>query len=370
MRQLTDELKLPWHEYWGFLNSFSNLKNQEGLAKLEVYLEQKKLIGLLDSQKKCAISIKLEQQSRLANTFSVVKNSPTFFQKLDVFLELVEAIHRLLDLNDNLLSSKFATFKAGITELLIDTFALKRTLANYMNVILDLCRLETIPTQIYFNLYKTSKIVLELLNCSDYYKEFSPPNNKLGKTQTRPLSLLNNNRVKKIDKPKEAPNPFQMRLTKASLDFSDEEDEENDLPLSDQEENDIQNIFSARKEESRMKVEILAAQMNDSMKIRSADSDNEDTYSLNNIQVKKFVGFKKPANLQGLSTANSQTAFKLFMFGDAPSKLDRAVYLAIKDINLDLNQFKLLAEWYKYMDSCNKKEMNDWKTPMRRQIQF
>ena len=369
MRQLTDELKLPWHEYWGFLNSFSNLKNREGLAKLEVYLEQKKLIGLLDSQKKCAIGIKLEQQSRLSNTFSVVKNNPTYFQKLDVFLELVEAIHRLLDLNDNLLSSKFAAFKSGLTELLIDTVTLKHTLANYMKVILDLCRLENIPTQIYFNLYKTSKIVLDLLNCDNYFKQFSPRNNRLDKNKTQPLSLLNINQVKKIEKPKEALNPFQMRLTKPSLDFSDEEDEENDSPLSDQEEYDTENIFPARKEES-MKVEMLTAQMNDSMKIRNADSDNEDTYSLNIVQVKKFVGFKKPANLQGLSTTGSQNAFKLFMFGDAPSKLDRAVYLAIKDINLDLNQFKLLHEWYKYMDSCNKKEMNDWKTPMRRQIQF
>ena len=50
--------------------------------------------------------------------------------------------------------------------------------------------------------------------------------------------------------------------------------------------------------------------------------EESEDYILNSVSMKKpvFVGFKKPADNKGICKNNSQQ-FKLFMYGDAPSKL-------------------------------------------------
>jgi hypothetical protein len=100
-----------------------------------------------------------------------------------------------------------------------------------------------------------------------------------------------------------------------------------------------------------------------------ADSEDE-SYTLNNIENLKpvFNGFKKPADIKGICKTNQPK--NLFMYGDGPSKLDRAVYFAIKNIAENLEDYSLLSEWYSFMNTCNNKEMNNWKTPMRRNIHF
>ena len=81
-------------------------------------------------------------------------------------------------------------------------------------------------------------------------------------------------------------------------------------------------------------------------------------YVLNSVNMKKFVDIK------GICKNNNQQ-FKLFMYGDAPSKLDRAIYFAIKDVTENLEEYLLLNDWYSYISTCNEQEMSKWKTPMR-----
>lgn len=94
---------------------------------------------------------------------------------------------------------------------------------------------------------------------------------------------------------------------------------------------------------------------------------DDESFSLNSVENKKpsFAGFKKPAEIKG---AFKTTSYKLFMFGETPSKLDRAVFLAITDIGQNLEKHVLLREWYEFMSNCNKSEMNAWKTPMRKKF--
>ena len=72
----------------------------------------------------------------------------------------------------------------------------------------------------------------------------------------------------------------------------------------------------------------------------------------------------RPAN-QFLTNILSRKQ-KIFIHGDTPSKLDRAVYLAIQDAKSeDLSKFSLLNEWLDYMRYCNPQEMQQWKTPKK-----
>jgi len=40
-RNLAEEYQVPWKEYWPFLKDFVDFRTDEGLTKLEKYLEQK-----------------------------------------------------------------------------------------------------------------------------------------------------------------------------------------------------------------------------------------------------------------------------------------------------------------------------------------
>ena len=58
-----------------------------------------------------------------------------------------------------------------------------------------------------------------------------------------------------------------------------------------------------------------------------------------------------------------------YIHGEAPTKLDRAVFLAMEMSEIANNcrvQFPLLSDWYQRVKSCNKTEMQQWKTPMRK----
>ena len=77
--------------------------------------------------------------------------------------------------------------------------------------------------------------------------------------------------------------------------------------------------------------------------------------------------FLRPQNKQFLATSTlPKKQQKIFMYGDAPSKLDRAVYLAIQDAKPEeIGMFSLLNEWLDYMRYCNPQEMQQWKTPKK-----
>lgn len=40
-RDLAEECQVPWKEYWPFLKDFVDFRSDEGVAKLEKFLEQR-----------------------------------------------------------------------------------------------------------------------------------------------------------------------------------------------------------------------------------------------------------------------------------------------------------------------------------------
>ncbi len=201
VRQLTDEMKLPWSEFWAFLNGYTDLKTKQGLLKLEIYLEQKKLLSILEFQEKTAKSIKLDhdQQPQL-NYFnpSIVNAKNTgLIQALDEFCKNIEQLKKTLDLSENVLSFKFEQFAknlkldmnvnktkfvhidtSGTDEINLDE--LRENLERYMNTVIEVCKINKDSTQCYFDIYKTSKAIFELLHFGDMYKvlTFSPVDKK------------------------------------------------------------------------------------------------------------------------------------------------------------------------------------------------
>lgn len=193
LRELTSEMNLPFSEYWGFLDHYLNLKSPEGLCSLEIYLRQKKLIGLIDGQLKLAQVI---LNDRLNNNSGHERDAEDtgkrLAQKLDEFVLLTCNLRDVrLDLKENQLSHRFERFvkaaadvaKTDLQLLLIgaryeagnglsdDDLSIYESVAKYMTAIIELCRLDS-SSKCYFNLYKTSKHILELLNCNHSFEEF------------------------------------------------------------------------------------------------------------------------------------------------------------------------------------------------------
>jgi len=54
-RDLAQEFKVGWNEYWPFLDTFTNLASQDGLQKLEDYLK-KRFLGAWQQQNDCDVS--------------------------------------------------------------------------------------------------------------------------------------------------------------------------------------------------------------------------------------------------------------------------------------------------------------------------
>ena len=103
-------MQLPWSEFCAFLNGFSNLKTKQGLLKLEVYLEQKKLQSILDFQKRTAHLIKLDQAACFINQFVPKKNHTELVQALDELVAIIDELKNAVDLKENLLSLKYEEF--------------------------------------------------------------------------------------------------------------------------------------------------------------------------------------------------------------------------------------------------------------------
>jgi len=202
VRQLTDEMKLPWSEFWAFLNGFTDLKTKQGLLKLEIYLEQKKFLSILEFQMKTAKSIKLEcdqpPQLNYFNPTIINAKSSELVQILDELCETIGKLKKVLDLNENVLSLKFEQFAKGLKPdktsnekkfAPVDNISieevnleeLKKILQDYMNIVIAVCKINKDSTQCYFDIYKTSKSIFELLHFEDMYRAltFSPVDKKM-----------------------------------------------------------------------------------------------------------------------------------------------------------------------------------------------
>ncbi len=433
---------MPWSEYWSFLDAYCNLQDREGLDKLEIYFQQKKFQQVLDSQIRAT---QAHVNDLNGDGGSLNHDVEHLISKLKLFIQYAEQLKGNLDLKENQLSSRYERFakfmkenpnknlsdllKTGSSDdsdlLLSDPsglhqaeLAINDTLTRYMSVIIELSRIDK-SSRSYFNLYKTSKVLLEMANCQELYDSFylSPM------FQNRTVSLTSDASVRNSQQKSAnvARANFMGNLPK-SISFDDEEEEERDLskkkqastngirikPASlDEEEEDDENenrqMFDA--EDSLIEDIYEQKQSNDdddeldfltnAFKANRLDSvTSPDPVVVNKPKTNKnpfggssnaveFVNAKEnrqPGTNQNVKTANFEQPAgasikksaatvvanaQLFVFGDAPSKLDRAVYLAIQELN-ERARYPLIADWFDYMKNCKQSEMQQWKTPARK----
>lgn len=93
--------------------------------------------------------------------------------------------------------------------------------------------------------------------------------------------------------------------------------------------------------------------------------DDEDDYKLNSVESKELKTINRFIQSTLVKSKNNQLDMnKLFMFGETPSKLDKAVYLAIQGVDINSNIYPKLFRWYNYMKS-KQSDMNSWRTPTK-----
>jgi hypothetical protein len=178
IRQISDEMNVPCCEYWSFLNSYVTLKNKEGLQKLDTYLRQKRIEKLFDTQMKVAINIIKED-----------RREKLIIRRLEDLLNIIKTLKDHLDIKDNVLSPLFEDFlkksnqtttndyfncKISNDPPVVDENHFKNVneqLQQYMTIVIELSKLDK-TSMCYFNLYKTSKTVIQLLNCSPSFECF------------------------------------------------------------------------------------------------------------------------------------------------------------------------------------------------------
>lgn len=405
---MTDEMNMPWNEYWWFLGSFCDFKKHEGLSKLETYLDQKKLQAIVE-----------QQAQSVQNMLKEKLNDYLIVNKLNEFLNVVDELKKTLDLRENQLSSRYESFLKTMKQTAQQTSLplsitkkdtpnqddltsekiINDTLTQYMTVIIELSKLDK-TTKCYFNLYKTSKTVLELLSCQKLFEQFylSPVFNQKYAVSSASVSQqpqqndlsksLITNRISHEKKSND-----RMRLERGLFNNSSDEEDEEDADDVNESYEDQDEVKSNQDKIDELSAMLEAQTMNDqddddlnqliskmSLKAtndldRQETKENISTNTEDNLKyVHKDTPFRKPvypySYTNGTSFSsnnnNSNQKFKLFMFGDTPSKLDRAVFLALQDIKIDLNYYPILNEWYNYMKSCDQNEMVHWTSPMKK----
>ena len=151
---------------------------------------------------------------------------------------------------------------------------------------------------------------------------------------------------------------------RTTLHYSSSDEEENDEEKEDYQDEDedlteiINSSFLANQNLNNLNM--LVSQMS----LKSEETDKNE--SKENVDVYKDTPLRKTMDSYLYNNNNANSNFKLFMFGDTPSKLDRAVYLAIQDIKIDLKYYPILNEWFSYMRKCDQNEMIQWKSPMKK----
>jgi hypothetical protein len=447
LRRITEDLHLPWAEYWAFLDSYCNFQSHEGLDKLEIYFRQRRSQQVLDAQVSAIQTFRSERTIQVTAFATVEQPSLTtdhLVIKLDAFLKLVEQLRAGLDLRENQLSGKFERFVKFMEEnqttdlssltgfggangetdgpdsdLLSEAcfshhseLAVNDTLRRYMSVIVELSRTDT-SSKCYFGLYKTSKQLLDLLNCQKLFESFylSPVyRQKTGGGESvvstsKPLDINRSRRVKfgadlvksisfdsdededesstaRHNRPKKAAGAHRHAdLDEEDDELKDEEDaEDNDDAnnMLDAEDSRIDDIY----EDSQGVNDDDLDQLTSAMQASSVKSPTEiaATAKLRPSLLKNnpFGGSSDHEVLNGsqrtvtergvpyrAATESAAHSSSLFVYGDVPSKLDRAVFLAIQELK-ERSRYPLVTVWYDYMKNCKQSEMQQWKTPMRK----
>jgi hypothetical protein len=425
LRKITDELHLPWSEYWSFLDAYCNFQGKEGLDKLEMYFRQKKFQQILEAQQRSTQSLIGDLTSN-----NKTHESEHLLTKLNSFIHYVDQLKSNLDLKENQLSPKYERFvnfmkdhqntnlsdllKSGEdlnanSDLLNDPNVshhneINSTLTRYMSAIIELSRIDK-SSKCYFNLYKTSKVLLEMLNCQELFNSFylSPV------FQNRTVYMTSNMKNGQQRDVNAARARFMGNVAK-SISFDDDEDDDpkknrptnghrttSDIELN-EEDDDSENkqiMFDAEDSQIDDEHDQKKSKDDDLDVLTSAMQANRLVTSPDQAPKPKTNGFKNPFGGGSLSQElvaakeNSQPSVnlnlknnsealgsskktttgpinsQLFVFGEAPSKLDRAVYLAIQDLK-DRSRYPLIAQWYDYMKNCKQSEMQQWKTPARK----
>ncbi|RNA15256.1 ankyrin repeat and LEM domain-containing 2, partial [Brachionus plicatilis] len=355
LRKMTDEMNLPWSEYWAFLDSYCNLKSPDGHEKLEIYLNQKKILNILNSQISSIQTILNDRANN--NNFKSENNEENMFMSY---------LKQFLTIADNFLSLKFEKFlkirkfcekkSNAILEENFDDKQIIDSFTQYMSIVIELSRLDK-TSKCYFNLYKSSKDLLNTLNLFKFFENFhmSPIFKKIisCSSASRPLSNTTNISTWAMRDPAKKPN----KLRKALFNESDDEDEEPKVSDNDSEEEncfgdaDDSVIDQLGKNQIKDDMDLLAMKLNSNF---LNDSEPKTRKSLNPFEyrkkneeetfsVKKSSSFRRPMDVGN----------KLFMYGDSPSKLDRAVFLAIQDSKIDQNKYRMVKLYEKLLKSKN-----------------
>ncbi len=410
-RKVTEDMNVPFHEHWSFLgDTFLDIKTRDGLEKIEIYLKQKLFQNILESQKKIANEIKNEIQAKP----SLITSNSKILEELTSFLDIIELLKKKFELKENVLTEKYEIFyrlmqvystksqslrlpikfnsiktkSSSIPKDLIEDneqdfyeYLINDLLSKYVANVIELSRLDKTGRS-HLNLYKPLKVLLELINAQQIFEHFYL-------TPAFKRTFITNHRIDKFaiksklsfdieeDGEEKKPNEnfrTNIRSTKEDLDDEDNDDENNyddaevslleELPTSSHNNNNDNDDLS----------DFLSKKLG-AIKLDA----NENHIPLTNITNNPFGGagllntrktedtnFLRPStNNQFLERLLTKKQ-KLFMHGDAPSKLDRAVYLAIQDVSQEnFKNLNLLAEWLDYMKYCNPQEMQQWKTPKK-----
>lgn len=377
LRKMTDEMNLPWCEYWAFLDSYCNLKSADGQEKLEIYLNQKKVLNIFNSQ---IDSIQAILNDRVNNNDLKSENNEEnlFVSFLKEFLIIAAQLKLVLDLKENLLSSKFEKFvkikkfsekqQNFVGGKNLDEENIMEMLNQYMSIVIELSRLDK-SSKCYFNLYKSAKDLLNVLNVFKFFENFhmSPVFKKIIKYSSASKPLLNTTNISPwtMRDPDKKPN----RLRKALFNESDDEDEETNVYDTDSDEDnsygdtDDSVIDQINKNKIKDDMDMLTIKLNSNfineIKPKSQNNLNPFGSRIHNdgesFSINKNNSFRRPMEVGN----------KLFMYGNTPSKLDRAVYLAIQDCKIDQNKYVYLNEWFNSIKSFNQSDMQKWRTPMR-----
>lgn len=399
LRKICEDMNLPWYEYWAFLDSYCNLKTSEGVRKLEIYLKQKKFVSILDQQLKSIQIILNDQMNMKADDRTLI------ISKLYTLQEIIELVKTSFDVkeNSNILSRKFERFVNNTGNLMpldetegfvddletikADDNILNTSIANYMTNIIELSRIDK-SSKCYFNLYKLAKTLLDVVDRQKSYENFylSPLFKRLASCKINQLSLMKS--VVELDE------------IRKSIDFDSDDDEDkakevnenNNLGNSDDkvkmydaeesyldeykpqenDEDDIMNYLAMKMQANCLNGDTPVKE--EKSKRRSCsfltvnNKENENSLQIMNKELDSatpnYSKYAQKLQDNDLKEKNMRSN-RQFMYGDTPSKLDRAVFLAIQGISIDPVKYSLLYEWYNYIKNCNQTEMQQWRTPIK-----
>ncbi len=339
-RKYTNELNLPWSEYWSFLDGYYNLTSQIGLEKLEAYLRQKEFSTILNAQKITADNIINDKLNNNEDKSFKQDWIIDIIYKLNEFKTIVILILKDLEIKENILSSKFEQFiKLNINidkdifddrEKVSNTYAnnmdfnhIRRSINKYLEIILEISKIDNIC---YFHFYKCSKKIFNIINYhSDYSDYFLSLINKAKK---------NENREKNID-----------LFRKLKYDISDDED-------CDKKVSNHQILKNEKSIIDELESKFTTLSIND-----NKETDKNQTISKNHLKISEKINsaFKKKV----------PTENPIFIIGAHPSKIDKSVFFCLENCQVSERLYPYIFKWFNYIKNVENNEMQQWKTPQK-----